>query len=111
MLFIMIKNCVLVVKSEDTTNSYCLKYKIWKRTLIHCPKRCDYFVEGEGGKIEEVERRKYEMECIYFSRMAKEIGNSMYYCTLMEQEKPYCAICLFACFPTDPEEERIELND
>ena len=60
--------------------------------------------------MEEVESKRYEIECVYFTRRQDKRGRPVYYCTLMEQEEPYCTMCQFARYPSDPGEEGMRTN-
>lgn len=76
---------------------YCLKYKDWSN---HCPVKCGECVSGEVGELEVTEQKKYNIECLHFTREMKK--GLIYFCTLMMQEEPFCDLCQFPIYKEIP---------
>lgn len=74
-----------------------------------CPRRCSRRGEGVGGQMEEVTQKKYELECLYFSRRQSGANVGIYYCLLYDQEAPYCTRCLFPLYIEEPRRNLVGL--
>ena len=87
-----------------------LNSNLWNRRPIDsCPRRCNRVVKGVCGDMEEVSQRKYELECKNFTRFLTGGKVAVYYCTLYEQDTPYCNRCLFPSYIVDPRRGEIGL--
>ncbi len=89
------KKCLFLVKSRKNMIGFCLKLKTWIRALNSCPNQCPYFIKSQEGNLEVTELKKYNIECIYFTRIKNEQGSPIFYCDLMMQRKPFCQSCHF----------------
>lgn len=91
---VMFNRCIHLLKSPDL--AYCLRFREW---LNQCPKRCQEHSPGEIGGIAETEQKKYNIECLHFSRREPNDGsNPVYFCNLMMQESPFCYSCHFPLY-------------
>lgn len=88
----MFKPCIYLIVTRTQIIAFCLEYREWINT---CPSKCGYFEEGEVGTHEEVVGKKYNIDCHYFTRI-KSGEKVNYYCKLLEQNEPYCDMCLYA---------------
>ena len=83
--------CLHLVKGED--RDYCLKLKVEGS----CPKNCPRKVMARFAHISEVEEKKFNINCLHFTRIQIEQEDSAsqprFYCTLFEQENPLCEVC------------------
>lgn len=91
--------------------AFCTAFKEWMKPLDDCPRRCNRCVEGEVGEMEEVTKKKYELECLYFSRRLSGEDIGVYNCSLYGQEAPYCVRSLFPMYVEDPKRIRVGLVD
>ncbi|MFX1514773.1 MAG: hypothetical protein ACFFC6_00545 [Promethearchaeota archaeon] len=48
-----LKECDLLLRSHDERRWYCLKFQSWNQP---CPIRCDQFVPGTPGRIDDLEK-------------------------------------------------------
>ena len=87
-----LRRCIKLLKTNDPNLGYCLVYKDW---IKNCPEKCGYFEEGEEGKIKEIEERKLDHECLYFTKTSE---SKDFYCKLFEQDGPFCESCQFAVY-------------
>ena len=105
----MNQNCIHLILSTDKMIAFCTAFKEWMVPSDACPKRCNRCVEGAVGKMEEVTQKKYELECLYFSRRLSGESRGVYYCSLYDQEAPLCVRCLFPMYIEDPKQNRVEI--
>ncbi|MHA2246762.1 MAG: hypothetical protein ACXADY_17595 [Candidatus Hodarchaeales archaeon] len=92
-------DCLFLLKSNDGSITYCLKFRLWSEP---CPPRCDQFISGEPGSIDETQSRNYDIECRDFTREKSSQALIAYYCKLHMQTKPFCHSCIFHRYQTDP---------
>ena len=86
------KKCFFLIKSHDGTVTHCLKFKLWNEP---CPPRCDQYTPGEVGNMEEVEDKKYDVDCRDFTRISQRQNQPAYYCTMFMLPEPLCEPCLY----------------
>ncbi|MFX0050563.1 MAG: hypothetical protein ACFE8U_04655 [Candidatus Hermodarchaeota archaeon] len=96
---VMFNHCIHLHESlykKHVIIAYCLKFHDW---LDQCPKKCQEYVHGEVGKIIDIERKRFNIECLHFNRKFGNNGSSpIYYCSLMMQEDPFCHSCQFPSY-------------
>lgn len=93
------KQCSFLISSCDESVGFCLKFKLWSEP---CPPSCDQFQLGYVGSLKEVQTKKYDTDCLDFTRIGQEDGQSAYYCDLYKQTEPLCDACQFHRYETDP---------
>jgi hypothetical protein len=98
----MFNRCIYLHESPEKKGviiAYCLRFHDW---LDQCPRKCQEYIHGEVGKIIETERKRFNIECLYFSRKLQNNGSSpIYYCNLLLQEDPFCYSCQFPSYKED----------
>ena len=91
------KVCICLLKSNDGSITYCLKFKLWNEP---CPPHCDQFTFGEVDSLEEAQSKNYDIDCLDFTRIEQD--HPAYYCNLYKQIGPLCHSCQFHRYVTDP---------
>jgi hypothetical protein len=85
------KTCRHLISTNKLSLVYCLKYHEW---LSQCPQKCAYYQKGDPGNLNDLETKRYNIECLYFTNIDTENGD--YMCQLFKQNNPLCEPCQFA---------------
>ncbi len=83
---------------------FCLKYK---EVTFECPTKCPFFTKGKPAHFQSALDKQYDIDCLFCTRIKvsrqSTIDSLMFHCTLYNQSQPYCAMCQFALYKTEPE--------
>ena len=93
------KDCFFLLTSNDGSIGFCLKFKLWNEP---CPPRCALFTPDKIGSLEEAQSKKYDIDCIDFTRIDHDKDQTVYYCNLYRQKEPLCQSCGFHRYDSDP---------
>ena len=96
-------NCIYKLHTKNV--SFCLKFK---EVTFECPTKCPFFTAGEPVQYQDALQKQYDIDCLYCTRreasQLNAIDSLKFYCILNKQFHPFCSMCLFALYKTEPKQ-------